>query len=135
MERSEDGAGSAGSATASESRRRSSSVCVYVMRGLCNGGVEGLDEGEPGFPDGVQGVFMPSPAHGQIIVHGKNHGVLLHEAVQGPGQRAFPRAGGSVEQDDAPQPRLRLLRVVSWKEAAEMKDSVLRDALVIPIRI
>ena len=26
-------------------------------------------------------------------------------------------------------------RVVSWKEAAEMKDSVLRDALVIPIRI
>lgn len=24
-------------------------------------------------------------------------------------------------------------RVVSWKEAAEMKDSVLRDALVIPI--
>lgn len=30
-------------------------------RGLCNGGVEGLDEGEPGFPDGVQGVFMPSP--------------------------------------------------------------------------
>lgn len=48
---------------------------------------------------------MLSPAHGQIIVHGENHDFLFQQKPQVPDQRAFSRAGGSVEQDDAPAPR------------------------------
>ncbi len=48
---------------------------------------------------------MLSPAHGQIIVHGENHGCLFQQKLQVPGQCAFSRAGGSVEQDDAPASR------------------------------
>ena len=72
---------------------------------LCNGGVERFNEGQAGFPDGIQGGFMLSPAHGQIIVHGENHDFLFQQKPQVPDQRAFSRAGGSVEQDDAPAPR------------------------------
>ena len=74
---------------------------------LCNGGVERFNEGQAGFPDGIQGGFMLSLAHGQIIVHGENHGFLFQQKPQVPGQCAFSRAGGSVEQDDAPAPRSR----------------------------
>ena len=48
---------------------------------------------------------MFSPAHGQIIVHGENHSCLFQQKLQVPGQCAFSRAGGSVEQDDAPASR------------------------------
>ncbi len=72
---------------------------------LGDGGVKRFNEGQAGFPDGIQGGFMLSPAHGQIIVHGENHGCLFQQKLQVPGQRAFSRAGGSVEQDDAPASR------------------------------